>query len=111
MPTDGLRVMETHLDVSEYIHKLHCSRTDSSVIVNPSGEWRLSSSTTLEDNIFNAKVFHGDRLLAEAMATTRRSGDRSIWSAWNIVTVKETNTWTPCKPTCESQVIKELTNL
>lgn len=87
-------VMETHLDVSEYIRKLHCSK--DRLIRFCKSKWGIAPSIIVddagEDNIFNARVFHGDRLLAEASATTRREAEvDACLNAWNVVTVKEAN--------------------
>jgi hypothetical protein len=42
-----------------------------------------------EDNIFNARVFHGDRLLEHLRPTEGEAEVDACLNAWNVVTVKE----------------------
>lgn len=85
-------VMEAHLDMADYIRRLHCSK--DRLVRYCKTKWGVAPTIIVDDagqdNVFNAKVFQGDRLLAEAMATTRREAEvKACLMAWNVVSVKE----------------------
>lgn len=87
-----VNVMEAHLDVSEYIQKLYCSK--DRLLRYCRSKWGtvpvISVDDAGTDNVFNAKVYHCDQLVAEAMATTRREAEvKACLAAWNVLTVKE----------------------
>jgi ribonuclease-3 len=85
-------VMEAHLDLSEFIRKLHCSK--DRLVRHCKAQWGVAPTVVIddagEDTIFNARVFLGDRLLGEAMATTRRMAEvDACLDAWQALTIRE----------------------
>jgi ribonuclease-3 len=85
-------VMEAHLDIADYVRRLYCSK--DRLMTYCRAKWGELPTVVIddagEDNIFNAKVYHGGMLLAEAMGSTRRAAEvEACLSAWSIVTTKE----------------------
>jgi ribonuclease-3 len=87
-----VNAMEQHIDIVDYIQKLHCSK--DRLMQYCRGRWGELPTITVDDsgsdNVFTAKVYLRDRLVAEAMGTTRREAEiDACLYAWGALTCAE----------------------
>jgi ribonuclease-3 len=87
-----VNALEQHIDIVDYIQKLHCSK--DRLMQYCRGRWGELPVVTVDDageyNVFNAKVYMGDELVAEAMGTSRREAETdACLNAWAALTCAE----------------------
>jgi ribonuclease-3 len=84
--------LEQHIDIVDYIQRLHCSK--DRLMQYCRGRWGELPVITVDDageyNVFNAKVYMGGELVAEAMGTSRREAETdACLNAWAALTCAE----------------------
>lgn len=87
-----INAMEQHIDIVDFIQKLHCSK--DRLMQYCRGRWGELPSVIVDDsgadNVFTAKVYMRGDLVAEAMGTTQRQAETdACLHAWGALTCAE----------------------